>query len=142
MTPERFAVLADAYGGDVDRWPTKEREAARIHLQSQPEAEAVLAAAAGLDAVLAGWTVPGPGAALAASIAAAVARRHAHTRRLRLWLSSLGAATVLASGVAAGALAVVLSSPADELVTTPLYELSVLGAPLDLETSPAPSGHL
>ncbi len=142
MTPERFGTLVDAYGGDLDRWPADERDAARTLLLHQPEAQAMLSAAAGLDTALAAWTVPGPGAALAARIVATVARRHTQARRLRLWLSSLGAATVLASGVAAGALVVTRLTSAEVPATAPLYELSVLGAPLDIETQPALNGHL
>lgn len=140
MTPERFAALADAYGGNLDRWPSAERDAGRRHLRSRPEARDDLAAAARLDASLTAWTVPGPGAALAARIAAAATQRNAHARRLRLWLSSLGAATALASGVAAGATVVVLSSPAAESVTAPLYELSVFGASFDMEARLPTSG--
>ena len=141
MTPDRFRALADAYGGDLDRWPAAERDAARRHLRQRPGAGAARQAAAGLDAVLATWTVPGPGAALAARIAATLARRHAHARRLRVWLSSLGAATALAGGVAAGAVVVMLAAPAAERMTPPLYELRVLGAPLDLDARAPASGH-
>ncbi len=142
MTPERFGALADAYGGDIDRWPLAERDAARSYLHARPEACAVLALAAGLDAALATWTIEGPRAALAARIVSATTRRHDKTRRLRLWLSSLGAATALASGLAAGALVVTLSTPAAEPeMTAPLYELSVLGAPLEVEAEPTTPGH-
>jgi len=95
-----------------------------------------------LDATLAIWTVPGPGAALAARVAATAIQRDAHTRRLRLWLSSLGAATALTSGLAAGAFVVALSFRPPESVTVPLYELSVLGTPLDLDAQLPTSGQL
>ncbi len=140
MTPERFAALADAYGGDLGHWPPDERDAARTLLLRRPELRTMLSAAADLDTALATWTVPGPGAALAARIATAVGHRHAHARR-RLWLSSLGAATALASGAAAGALVVALSAPVEQQVTASPYELTVLGAPLDVETPPALDGH-
>ncbi len=141
MTPERFRALADAYGGDLRRWPSDERDAAHALLLRQPETQAMLSGAAELDAALTAWTVPGPGSALAARIAGTVAHRHTRARRLRLWLSSLGAATALAGGVTAGVLVVVQSTPA-EPVTTAMYELSVLGAPLDVGTLPAPGGQL
>lgn len=131
MTPARFAALADAYGGNIDRWPAVERDDARRHLHGQAEAQTVLDAAAGLDASLAAWTVEGPGPALAARIASTVAHRHAYGRRLRLWFSSLGTAAALAGGVAAGAAVIALSAPAADQATEPLYGLSVLGAPLD-----------
>ena len=142
MTPERFGALADAYGGDLDCWPSSERDDARALLVQQPHMRAVLSNAAALDAVLAAWTVPGPGAALAAGIAMIAMRRHAQARRLRLWLSGLGAATALAGGMAAGGIVVMLSAPTTDQVTAPLYQLSVLGAPLDVEAAPATGGGL
>jgi hypothetical protein len=142
VTPERFAALADAYGGDIGRWPIAERDAAWMHLRRQPDARDLLSAAADLDAVLAGWTVPGPGAALVTTIARSVARRHAHGRRVRLWLSSLGAAAALASGMAVGAIVLTLSIPEADQSAAPLYELMVLGAPLDIEAPSPPDGRL
>ena len=132
MTPERFRALADAYGGNLGRWPAAEHDAGRGHLQNRPEAQAELAAAGQLDAALAAWTVPGPGAALAARIALTVAKRHTRTRRVRVWLSSFGAATALAGGMAVGAVAVMQLAPAAEPMRAPLYELSIFGPSLDL----------
>ena len=40
MNLERFAVLAEAYGGDVARWPLVEREAAALLMAARPEATA------------------------------------------------------------------------------------------------------
>ncbi len=140
MTPGRFAALADAYGGNIGRWPAAERDDARAHLHGHPEAQAALDTAAALDASLAAWTVGGPGPALAARIASAVAHRHAYGRRLRLWFSSLGTAAALAGGVAAGAAVIAVSAPAADQAAEPLYGLSVLGAPLDLTQQPAADG--
>jgi hypothetical protein len=36
MTPERFAALADAYGADLRRWPSREQDAARPCLRPIP----------------------------------------------------------------------------------------------------------
>lgn len=137
MTPERFAALAAAYGGAIDRWPEAERDAAGTHLHAHPEARAALAGAATLDATLAAWTVPGPGAALAARIASATARRRRAGRWLRLWLSGLGTAATLAGGLAAGAVVVAAARPGAD-PSGALYELRVLGAPLDPGDPPAP----
>ncbi|WP_428395262.1 hypothetical protein [Lichenicoccus sp.] len=131
MSPERFAALADAFGGDLDRWPAAERDAACAHLRQHPDANAMLAGAGKLDDTLAAWTVPPPGAALAGRIAAAAVQSRARARRLRLWLSSLGAAATLAGGVAAGASFMAISTPATYPVIGPLYGLRVLGAPVD-----------
>lgn len=132
MTFDRFAALANAYGGSIERWPASERHAARAYLEASPEAHALLAQAAWLDATLASWTVPGPGAALAARITTAATRQHARRRRLLLWLSGLGTATTLAGGLATGAGLVALPAPRADSSTFSLYQLSVLGAPLEL----------
>ena len=131
MTPTRFAALAAAYGSDIDRWPAGERGAARAHAQHFPEAASILAAEAGLDAALLAWTVPAPGAALVGRIVSSPGRQR--ISRVRLWLSSLGVAATLTGGVAAGMLLVPLPSSSWEAGTSHLYELQVLGAPLDLE---------
>jgi hypothetical protein len=61
MTVERFTTLADAYGGDLRRWPAAERDAARA-FQSRESAVArrVLEAAAELDRHLYAASVPAP----------------------------------------------------------------------------------
>ena len=141
MTPERFAALADAYGGNLDRWPESERSAAQAHLDASWEAQRVVRDAAVLDAALGSWTVQRPGFALAARIAASVSRRQSHLRRLRIWLSGLGAAATLAGGIAAGAAFVSLSAPASDPGIGQLYEVSVLGAPLSLDQSSPNDGN-
>ena len=128
MTPERFAALADAYGGEIARWPAEERGTARAHLAENPAAQQALALQAGLDGALAGWTMEGPGAALAGRIAAAATRQRSYARRVRLWLSGLGAATALSGGIAAGAGMALLASPPSDLAAAQAYESS---APVD-----------
>ena len=132
MTPERFGTLAAAYGGAIARWPAAEQDAARAWLLAQPAAHAVLAAEDGLDATLAGWLVPGPGAALAGRIASNVPGWHARARQVRLWLSGMGTAATLAAGIAAGAWIVGTRVPAADAGPGRLCQLTVLGAPLDL----------
>ena len=142
MTSERFAALADAYGGDIDRWPESERRAAWAYLQSHPEARPVLLRQAGLDVALAAWAMPHPTASLAAGIARNVLDRQALLWRLRLWLSSAGAATALAGGVAAGMSLVAVPTPPPSQWTGGLYELQVLGVPLDAARPASLSGTL
>jgi anti-sigma factor RsiW len=52
MQLERFAELADAYGGDLARWPAQERAAAAQLLAAQPAAAAILIQAQALDDAL------------------------------------------------------------------------------------------
>jgi hypothetical protein len=50
---ERFRALTLSYGGRLERWPSREREAARALCAESAEARALLAAEAGLDEALA-----------------------------------------------------------------------------------------
>jgi ferric-dicitrate binding protein FerR (iron transport regulator) len=53
MSRARFAAIVDAYGGDSQRWPEVERDAAQRWLAANPEAEALVAQARGLDQAMA-----------------------------------------------------------------------------------------
>ena len=71
MTPERFRVLLDTYGGDMRRWPKAERDAARALLAGDPAGLRVdHAEAARLDRDLDAHEIAAPGAALIERIAA------------------------------------------------------------------------
>lgn len=58
MTPDRFATLVDAYGASPDRWPAAERPAALAYLNATQAAQALVAEAARLDALLDRVAVP------------------------------------------------------------------------------------
>ncbi len=60
---EAFAQLADAYGGDLQRWPEHQQAEARALLARSDAAQALLREAAGLDAALGG---PSPAPSLQA----------------------------------------------------------------------------
>ncbi|MDB5494451.1 MAG: hypothetical protein JWP86_1788, partial [Phenylobacterium sp.] len=50
MTQDRFEALAEAYGGDVSRWPAATREAAALWMAAEPAiTQAALARAEALD---------------------------------------------------------------------------------------------
>ena len=68
MTYERFETLADAYGGDLRRWPEAEREAGRALLNADPRAAAVLA----VQTVLLWLSARNPADAALATASAAV----------------------------------------------------------------------
>lgn len=102
MTPDRFRNLAEAYGGELSRWPGAERAAAERLLAAEPALAAVLAEASALDDLLAAVPAPSASAALAERIAASAPA----PRRPRLswaWPAGLGAG--LAAACAAGLLA-------------------------------------
>jgi hypothetical protein len=115
MTHERFEALADAYGGDVARWPPGERDAAAVMTAEAPDlALDVLASASRLDAALDDWAAMAVRPALRAEIVAAAPRPRPRLRFpawvLRLGLGA-GLAGACASGLAAGVLLV--AEPAD-----------------------------
>lgn len=120
MTHERFARIIEAYGADPRRWPDAERAAARAFALAHPgEAQARLAAAAALDACLAGDAVEPPGRALRRRVEAA-ARGPGRRRRMPLarprfwWLSGAALAGVGAAGLVAGAVATAFFTAAGE----------------------------
>ncbi|WP_440957485.1 hypothetical protein ACFELO_09290 [Oceanicaulis sp. LC35] len=53
MNPDRFSELADAFGGDLSRWPSEEQARAQAFVKAEPDlAQALLEEAAALDALL------------------------------------------------------------------------------------------
>lgn len=55
MTDARFRDLADAFGGDIAKWPDEDRDAARALLSRSPEIASVLQEAAAFDTLLDGF---------------------------------------------------------------------------------------
>jgi hypothetical protein len=105
MTPERFETLAEAWGGDVARWPYAEREAAAVLMAERPAwAEQLLAGAGELDAALSVLTSPRGSAGLADRIAAGAPTDRP---RWQAWLApawiGAGLAAACAAGVVLGA---------------------------------------
>jgi len=100
MTPKRFETLAEAFGGDVARWPDADREAAATVMAAEPAwAQRVLALAGDLDAALAAST-PLRGAGDLADRIAATAP--AARPRWAGWLLPAGMGAGLAAACAAG----------------------------------------
>lgn len=132
MSPDRFKALAEAYGGDLGRWPRAERGEAERLLAATPVAWSVLSHARALDKALAGYVVAPPVVDVGRRIANDLLERTAPRTRMRRWLSGLGAMGVLGAGAIAGAAAmalVVVAAPAhregDGIST--LYEQSGFG---------------
>lgn len=124
MTRERFAELAEAYGGDVARWPAGTRDhAAELMMLHPRETARMLEAAGELDWSLAQWRTPAPGASLQAAILAAAPPRRVESRWTTwLWRTGLGAG-LMAAG-AAGLMAGVVVSGA----VAPASDLEVIAA--------------
>lgn len=110
MTAERFAALADAYGGDIGRWPQSERLAAREYAGSI-EADGALARAADLDALLDTYVLKTRHEGLAGRMVAKLTRRS----RIRSWLrfgsAGVGLVGIGVAGALAGSVAIAVLAP-------------------------------
>lgn len=114
MTPERFAQLTDAYGGNLQRWPSAERSGAQALLDTGDRgALAALQRASWLDGQLDGYRLPAADPVLARRIAASASRpaRESFWGRYGGWLSRAGFVGAGLAGLAAGMLVVSLSMP-------------------------------
>ena len=132
MTYERFEHLADAYGGDLRRWPEGEREAARALMESDPRAAVLLREADGLDALLDAAPRPAASHALREQVIASAAGAGLRARRRGAigplaWLSGAGWAAAACAGVVFG-LALTSHMTANVRADTVLYQASLSGA--------------
>lgn len=102
MTKEQFQALAEAYGGEIARWPANLRDEAALFAAAEPEAaRAMLAREAGLDAALDLLPRVTASAALHERILADAPGRPRRAR-WRLWLTPAGLGAALAGVAAAG----------------------------------------
>jgi hypothetical protein len=112
MTLTRFKQLCETYGGNAERWPAGEREAALAFASGSPEARAFLTQAAELDERLNALPALAPSATLRSAILAASPRSTAGSRLSLLaalrdelfgWRPALPAlAMALVAGIALG----------------------------------------
>lgn len=86
MDLERLEALLDTHGGDLRRWPSRERSAAERLIGESPAARTLLAQAAELDAALDAWTVAPPSPQLGARLQAGYP---APRRERAAWLRNL-----------------------------------------------------
>jgi hypothetical protein len=103
VTRERFQELAEAYGGDIARWPASVRDEAALVVAGDAEfARGVLAQADALDAVL--FALPAQAASSALVERTVADAPPLRTRRLRWreWLAPAGLSVGLAAATAAG----------------------------------------
>ncbi|WP_292034427.1 MULTISPECIES: hypothetical protein [unclassified Brevundimonas] len=132
MTYERFDYLADAYGGDLRRWPEAEREAARALIAADPRAAALLREADGLDALLDAAPRPAPSHALREAVIASAAGAGLKARRRGAigplaWLSGAGWAAAACAGVVFG-INLTSHMTADVQADAVLYQASLTSA--------------
>lgn len=110
MDARRFAVLAQAYGGDLRRWPAAERMAGTVFAASGA-GKAILRQAGTLDALLDSYRVDAPDKALHGSILQAAGRHLVQRRRQWFWWLGLGLAGIGVAGAVAGLALVTIVTP-------------------------------
>ena len=104
MNRDRFQTLAEAYGGELHRWPAAEQAAAAAFAATDPAwSRACLAEASALDALLDAASGPAVRGALADRIAAG-APLPGRGRRPRVWWLPAGLGAGLAAACAVGLL--------------------------------------
>ncbi|RUW62768.1 hypothetical protein [Mesorhizobium sp. M7A.F.Ca.US.008.03.1.1] len=110
MEAKRFAALAQAYGGDLRRWPEAERMAGTVFAASGV-GKAILRQAGTLDALLDSYRVDAPDKALHSSILQAAGRHLDQRRRQWFWWLGLGLAGIGLAGAVAGLALVTIVTP-------------------------------
>lgn len=110
MEAERFAALADAYGGQLQRWPRAERASAQ-RFAATAAGRAILRRASMLDSMLDSYRIAAPGPALHARALRAAELDVVKQRRRRVWWLGLGLAGAGLAGVAAGLATVTIVTP-------------------------------
>lgn len=133
MTLDRLTALADAWGGDLRRWPVADRAAAERLLVTDPGARAVLDAATAFDTLLSTSPQPRATAALRDQVITAAARAGLKPRPARrFWLDRLvlasgaGWAAAACAGVIAG-LSLTTHMTADVQADAVLYQATLAG---------------
>tara|TARA_R110002167_G_scaffold23011_9_gene81890 strand:- start:5214 stop:5639 length:426 start_codon:yes stop_codon:yes gene_type:complete len=133
MTLDRLTVLADAWGGDLRRWPPADRIEAEQLLASDPEARAVLEAATAFDALLSTSPQPRASAALRDRVIASASRAGLKPRPARrFWFDRLvlasgaGWAAAACAGIIAG-LSLTTHMTADIQADAVLYQATLAG---------------
>ena len=120
MIEERFQSLADAYGGDIDRWPAGEQAAARAwSVAHVKQALTILEEASSLDMLLDMAEPPVASPVLRDRIVATALLARRPMQRTLMWASATGLMAACLAGVMLGTHLSdrLLSDPAAESVT-------------------------
>lgn len=129
MTRDRFEDLAEAYGGDLDRWPTAAAASARALLEAEPGLGALLDEAEAIDELLSASPAPAFSGVLREKVIAGAPRLAAAWSRTTRWLSGVGLAAACAAGVILGA------NVSDHIVGDPAAEaLATASTSFDAQT--------
>ncbi|QND45008.1 hypothetical protein HB780_04385 (plasmid) [Rhizobium lusitanum] len=110
MSAERFAALAAAYGGVIDRWPEGERASAEIFAKA-PAGASALAAASDLDHLLDAYALKARNDGLGDRILTRLTRRSRMRKWFRFSSAGLGLVGVGIAGALAGSIAIAVLAP-------------------------------
>lgn len=116
LSEARFRALAEAYGGDMARWPRETQAAARA-MAAQAGAHATMADARALDAALDRFTLAPPSPALAARILQETGRGRSLRLAVKRALIGAGLLGVGLAGGLTGVAAVMIAAPPPTLTS-------------------------
>lgn len=103
MIDERFRSLADAYGGDIDRWPADEQAAAHAWSAAHvKQALAMLEEASSLDILFDMADPPAASPVLRDRIVATALQARRPIQRALMWASATGLMAACLAGVMLG----------------------------------------
>lgn len=127
MRIERLQALAEAYGGDLRRWPADQRAFAESLVAADPAARVLLDEAAALDALLDASPSVAPSADLTARVLMAAPGARAKSRpRRAVWFLGAGWAAAACAGVVAG-VGLTRQMSADARADAVLYQATLSG---------------
>ncbi len=127
MRIERLQTLAEAYGGDLRRWPADQRAFAESLIAADPAARALLDEGAALDALLDASPSVAPSADLTARVLRAAPGARAKSRpRRAVWFLGAGWAAAACAGVVAG-VGLTRQMSADARADAVLYQATLSG---------------
>ena len=127
MRIERLQALAEAYGGDLRRWPADQRAFAESLVAADPAARARLDQAAALDVLLDASPSVAPSADLTARVLRAAPGARAKSRpRRAVWFLGAGWAAAACAGVVAG-VGLTRQMSADARADAVLYQATLSG---------------
>jgi hypothetical protein len=133
VTRARFEELAEAYGGDIARWPTDVRDGAAVLMAAEPAfTQQVLIRADGLDALLDEVRFAPASRALTDRIVASAPKARAR-RAWQGWFLPAGLTAGLAAACAAGLIVGAQAAP-----PTDTTDGTVLAASVDVDVSGLP----
>ena len=127
MRIERLQALAEAYGGDLRRWPADQRAFAESLVAADPAARVLVDEAAALDALLDASPSVAPSADLTARVLRAAPGARAKSRpRRAVWFLGAGWAAAACAGVVAG-VGLTRQMSADARADAVLYQATLSG---------------